>query len=554
MRLREAEEMALGLMKEHGLVDWRFVFSRREPGAMRSVLEPWPSFAGRCLYRTKIIALSRWYVRLNTPDEVKQTILHEIAHARLPPGSGHGHAWQAMARAIGYTGGVCYGSEVLQPRAPWNGICPGGHLHKRFRRPKPGIRVSCAACAPHFSDRFAIVWVRMNRIRRAKVISLAEERARRVAFAQATTEGILEQGEQLVSALRSSADILASMSTSLDRSAPQKLLLQNYALLALRFARQLDTPPRTGVLAPNDLEIVVSLLRETIKALEALVAKDLAAETRLRARTLTLRHALMVLQRGVRPSVASPEKTPAAVPRRAEENGIDTARLSGSPIGEPPRSHTSRRSPPTSPLVSAARDSRRELQPSGEHMRNHSISPGQRKPRAITLRCVASPTPIGWAAMVRFVRRGKSTEAWHSSDMSEIPLERVGRWNTHPTRRALVRWVAGNLEIANAGDFVSECRVSGLKGLWAELLILAFNHGDDGTNGLALALLALTDAELRRLRRHLGPLTSDEALEELRSLFYSLASRKLNKTALLRLMLTPAGRRRIEDFRRQLSQ
>jgi hypothetical protein len=221
MKLREAEEMALALMREHGLVDWRFVFSRREPDAMRSVLEPWPSIAGRCLYRTKIIALSRWYVRLNTTDEVKQTILHEIAHARVPPGAGHGHAWQATARAIGYTGGACYGSEVLQPTAPWNGICPGGHLHKRFRRPKQGIRVSCAACAPHFSDRFAIVWVRMSRTRRAKVISLAEERARRVAVTQATTDLILEQGDQVVSALRFCADTLASMSTSHDRSAPR---------------------------------------------------------------------------------------------------------------------------------------------------------------------------------------------------------------------------------------------------------------------------------------------------------------------------------------------
>ena len=77
MNLFEASILARSLMSEHGLADWGFAFdhARRRFGA--------------CNYTRRRITLSRPLTLLNGIDEVRDTILHEIAHA-LCPGDKHG--------------------------------------------------------------------------------------------------------------------------------------------------------------------------------------------------------------------------------------------------------------------------------------------------------------------------------------------------------------------------------------------------------------------------------------------------------------------------------
>ena len=70
MNLDQAEQLALSLMREHGLLPrWSFAFDRAERRF------------GSCNERKRRITLSAAIVRLNSESEVRDTILHEIAHA-----------------------------------------------------------------------------------------------------------------------------------------------------------------------------------------------------------------------------------------------------------------------------------------------------------------------------------------------------------------------------------------------------------------------------------------------------------------------------------------
>jgi predicted SprT family Zn-dependent metalloprotease len=99
----DARELALRLMRDHGLAGWGFRFDR----ARRRF--------GSCRSTERVITLSRPLVILNSADQVRDTILHEIAHA-LSPGDGHGSVWRQKCREIGAAPRRCYtDDEVLSP-------------------------------------------------------------------------------------------------------------------------------------------------------------------------------------------------------------------------------------------------------------------------------------------------------------------------------------------------------------------------------------------------------------------------------------------------------
>lgn len=92
MKLEDAEKLALFLMSRHGLSNWSFGFNRRKRslGSCVSV----PGQPGR-------IELSRDWTEVLDEDEVRQTLLHEIAHALVGVEKGHGYAWRYTARTLG---------------------------------------------------------------------------------------------------------------------------------------------------------------------------------------------------------------------------------------------------------------------------------------------------------------------------------------------------------------------------------------------------------------------------------------------------------------------
>lgn len=79
---------------------------------------------GYCWYRKKQIEMSRVLTELNDEETVKNTILHEIAHALLPPKVGHGIEWKNLHRKLGGNGKRCYSNEVKKEEGKHHAICP----------------------------------------------------------------------------------------------------------------------------------------------------------------------------------------------------------------------------------------------------------------------------------------------------------------------------------------------------------------------------------------------------------------------------------------------
>jgi MoaA/NifB/PqqE/SkfB family radical SAM enzyme len=147
MDIRTAVVHANAMMELHGLKAKGWALS----------LDNAKNRAGRCNYSTKTISLSRPLIQARDAAEVRNTVLHEIAHA-LTPGRGHDAVWRNKFITIGGDGKTRH-STVLPGR--YKGTCPNGHVSYRHRMTK-AVRAgaSCGKCSPHKYDaRYRLVWV-----------------------------------------------------------------------------------------------------------------------------------------------------------------------------------------------------------------------------------------------------------------------------------------------------------------------------------------------------------------------------------------------------------
>ena len=58
---------------------------------------------GDCHFRYHVIRISRTHALEGSEEQIRDTVLHEIAHAIAGHGAGHGPLWKATARRIGAT-------------------------------------------------------------------------------------------------------------------------------------------------------------------------------------------------------------------------------------------------------------------------------------------------------------------------------------------------------------------------------------------------------------------------------------------------------------------
>lgn len=139
MRTCDAKRMAEAELKAHGLDKKGWTFSWMAERTRRRF--------GQCSYRKKAIQLSPWYVRKNDILLVRDTILHEVAHAlvwrcrrRGPRVKSHGAEWKAKCVEIGAVPErLEYNAKGKQPAVKHQSpkwiarCCDCGHIIRRSR-------------------------------------------------------------------------------------------------------------------------------------------------------------------------------------------------------------------------------------------------------------------------------------------------------------------------------------------------------------------------------------------------------------------------------------
>lgn len=158
MQLADAQKLAKDLMQQHGLINnelgspnWRFEFDR----SVRRF--------GACHYNQRKITISAELTARNVEARVRDTLLHEIAHALAGHKAGHGLQWQNICRAIGGDGQRTYSAaNTVTVGHKVTGRCTNcGRVIKRHRR----SNIACGQCCARYNggkydEKYKIVWQR----------------------------------------------------------------------------------------------------------------------------------------------------------------------------------------------------------------------------------------------------------------------------------------------------------------------------------------------------------------------------------------------------------
>lgn len=118
-----AANLARELIATHAPPGWTFSWDR----AVRRL--------GCCKYGTRQITMSYDLTVIAPEPEVRNMILHEIAHAVAGYDAAHGPHWVRVARSLGCTGDRCYDvAKVGRIEAKWQATCPSCsktyHMHR----------------------------------------------------------------------------------------------------------------------------------------------------------------------------------------------------------------------------------------------------------------------------------------------------------------------------------------------------------------------------------------------------------------------------------------
>ena len=125
MTIVQAVKMATQMLREHNeLNNWIVVLNRRK------------SAFGVCSYKQKEIQLSSLLISVTTEDSIKNTIIHEIAHA-LCPKQGHNRIWQRKCIELGGNGKRCGGSDNYKD---------GYEGREEFEKKTAKYTLTCTVC------------------------------------------------------------------------------------------------------------------------------------------------------------------------------------------------------------------------------------------------------------------------------------------------------------------------------------------------------------------------------------------------------------------------
>ncbi|VGO14923.1 hypothetical protein PDESU_03493 [Pontiella desulfatans] len=129
-RIESVLQLALELMAQHGLKGWRFKFDHSTRRA------------GSCHFREKLITLAFDLARNGTDEDIRDTILHEIAHALVGRKHNHDATWKAKAKEIGGSGERTHRLQFAPPR--WNVTCENRCWTHTAQQRNP--KLICSTC------------------------------------------------------------------------------------------------------------------------------------------------------------------------------------------------------------------------------------------------------------------------------------------------------------------------------------------------------------------------------------------------------------------------
>lgn len=151
MKLETASKLINNLINKDYIVDGK-TFNISKTGWSFKGFDKGVRRLGVCTWgiRGKFIGLSRKMTELRSEEEVRQTILHEIAHAidvEIRGKSGHDIFWKNISRSIGYKGErttkITNSTKVATYK--WVGICEEHGFLGGWTR-KPNNNKICRKC------------------------------------------------------------------------------------------------------------------------------------------------------------------------------------------------------------------------------------------------------------------------------------------------------------------------------------------------------------------------------------------------------------------------
>ena len=135
-RALQTVALARELLTAHGLTGWSFHLNRSKVNL------------GLCRYGQRTIELSAFFVEENSDEAIRDTLLHEIAHALAGRAAGHGPLWRAMCLRVGAKP-ERLSFEAEMPSGRWQAVCGNcGLRHHKHRRPKHRVGWWCCRCGP----------------------------------------------------------------------------------------------------------------------------------------------------------------------------------------------------------------------------------------------------------------------------------------------------------------------------------------------------------------------------------------------------------------------
>jgi predicted SprT family Zn-dependent metalloprotease len=133
---QEFSLLVKNLMNQHGLFSsgWSYTYDTAKKRL------------GKCNYTHKYLSFSTSFIDINTIEVMKDTVLHEIAHALAGYQAAHGYEWQIKAKSIGAVPRTCIDDpRIIRPKGRYVFKCDCTE-HYYHRSTVVGKRIQCNLC------------------------------------------------------------------------------------------------------------------------------------------------------------------------------------------------------------------------------------------------------------------------------------------------------------------------------------------------------------------------------------------------------------------------